>query len=417
VTRELATLVVVGLTAASLALTGCARPGPDPSGETHGQPGAGTGWRALPEVPLSPRQHAVGLWTGREVLLVGGSDEEICPPNADCRTDPTPRTDGVAYDPATGAWRPIAPAPTPLLHASAVMVGRTAYFLQTDRESTPIRRLVAYDVADDRWRTLPVPGDDATYYHLVAAGDRLVALSGTDESTNGLRPGPDLILDPARGGWRALPEDPLGPAFDRDAAWVGGELIVFEHKLVPNPGADGPSLVRSAALNPDTGAWRRLGEAPMLHTGPWHRVGSRLVNPSLGSADGGEVGNWGRDYPNGGALDPATGRFTPLPAAPRTKPYDESAGVLTADSALFVGSNGLLLDATADTWITIPSLPDGDGDVLGRTTVAMGTDMFVFGGGAWPGPDGKGKLINSAWLWSPRGRPAARGPAVGSSAS
>jgi hypothetical protein len=160
-----------------------------------------------------------------------------------------------------------------------------------------------------------------------------------------------------------------------------------------------PTFVRSAALNLQTGRWRRLPDAPMLNTGPWHPVGSRLVNPTLGGTDGGEINNYGRTYPFGGVIDPASGRFTPLPKAPRAKPYDESAGVVTADGALYRGSEGLLLDALTDSWITIPSLPDGR--AAARTTVAAGTDMFVFGGGVWPGPDGKGELINHAWLWSP----------------
>jgi hypothetical protein len=245
-----------------------------------------------------------------------------------------------------------------------------------------------------------MPPGSTTWYELVAAGDRLVALHGSDESSESGKPGPDLVVDPATGGWRELPPNPLGPGFNRNAVWFRGELFVFDNKLVDNPGATAPTLVRSAALNLDSGRWRRLPDAPMLFPGPWLPAGLRLVNPSLGSADGGEVGNWGRHYPFGGVLDPATGRFTPLPAAPGATEVTGSAGVLTADSALYLGPGALLLDATTNSWITVPSLPDGDASR--RTTVAAGTDMFVFGGGVWPGPDGKGELINHAWLWSPR---------------
>jgi hypothetical protein len=393
--RDLRNVVMVSVVMA-LVLAGCARP--EPTAKT----GPPAGWRSVADVPLSPRQGAHGLWTGREVLLIGGSDADICPPAADCRGgDSTPLTDGTAFDPATGAWRPIAPPPAPLDNPSSVMLGQTAYFLQSAHAWSPIQKLFAYDVAADTWRTysVPLPTDTAPAYDLVAAGDRLVALHGSDESTD-RTPGPDLIFDPAPGEWRELPEDPLGPAFDRNAAWFKGELIVFEHKLVPSPGAVEPSLVRSAALNLATEAWRVLPDVPMLYTGPWMTIGSRLVNPSLGSADGGEVGNWGRGYPYGGALDPATGRFTPLPAAPGQTETTASAGVVTADSALYLGAGTFLLDATTDSWITVPPLPEGQ--VSGYTTVTAGTDLFIFGGGVWPGPDGKGKLLNSVWLWSPR---------------
>jgi hypothetical protein len=36
-------------------------------------------------------------------------------------------------------------------------------------------------------------------------------------------------------------------------------------------------------------------------------VEGRLINPTLGDADGGEVGNWGRTYPYGGIFDPLRG--------------------------------------------------------------------------------------------------------------
>jgi hypothetical protein len=39
---------------------------------------------------------------------------------------------------------------------------------------------------------------------------------------------------------------------------------------------------------------RRLPDSELLTTGPWIPVDGKLVNPSLGSADGGEVNNWGR---------------------------------------------------------------------------------------------------------------------------
>jgi hypothetical protein len=352
-------------------------------------------------VPLNPRQLAVGLWTGREVLLIGGSDAPVCPPMADCVGDTTPLADGAAFDPATGAWRPIAPAPVGIFNVSAVLVGQTAYFLHPAwMLPAPPKEMFAYDVAADRWRSLPRPGDDTTFYELVAAGDRLVALHSSDESIESFRPGPDLVFDAAAGQWRELPDDPMGPAFNRNAAWFRGELLVFENKLVDNPGSAAPTLVRSAALNLVTGRWRRLPDAPMLNPGPWHPVGSRLVNPTLGSADGGKINNWGRHYPFGGAIDPASGRFSPLPKPPRAKPYNESAGVVTADTALYVSAQGLILDAVAGAWVTVPTLPDGDATL--RTTVAAGTDMFVFGGGVWPGPDGKGQLINHAWFWSPR---------------
>src|SRR5688572_28831883 len=69
-------------------------------------------WKELPAPPLSPRVFPAGFWTVEEVVLVGGSDAPPCPPNASCTVPRTPPlSDGAAYDPHAGTWRPIADAP------------------------------------------------------------------------------------------------------------------------------------------------------------------------------------------------------------------------------------------------------------------------------------------------------------------
>ena len=74
----------------------------------------GTGhWRELPAAPLSPRAYAESVWTGREVLVLGG-ETDPCPPNADCAEASQELRDGAAYDPATNTWREIPPAPVPV---------------------------------------------------------------------------------------------------------------------------------------------------------------------------------------------------------------------------------------------------------------------------------------------------------------
>lgn len=66
----------------------------------------------------------------------------------------------------------------------------------------------------------------------------------------------------------------------------------------------------------------------------------------------------------------------------------------------------MLFDATTDSWLVVPDLPDGD--LSNRTVVAAGTDMLVFGGmnlGPAPttGADDGQVFVNSTWLW-PAGR-------------
>src|SRR5687767_2721084 len=80
-------------------------------------------WEQLADWPLSPRNSVTAIWSGREVLAIGGSTFS-CPPAASCvvRDDEPRFQDGAALDPATGRWRAIADAPVPVLSASSAVI-------------------------------------------------------------------------------------------------------------------------------------------------------------------------------------------------------------------------------------------------------------------------------------------------------
>jgi hypothetical protein len=371
----------------ALLTAGACAPGPS-------ETAAPAGWQKVADSPLGPREQALGLWTGREVLLIGGSDAEPCMPNADCAVDPTPLTDGAAYEPGTGRWRPLAASPVPLLGAQGVVLGPSAYVLPNAERP----ELFVHRIDRNTWTRLAVPFHPQHGYRLLAAGGRLVAYQSSDENA----PGDDYVLDPATSAWTALPADPLGKAFNRGMAWSGRELMLFDHELIPHPGADGPALTRIAALDLTTGTWRRLPDAPMLSTGPWLLAGDRLVNPSLGGADGGRIGNWGRPYPNGGIVGTATGAWSALPDPPGGATLDAEAlggGARTGTSAVFVGLTEYVLDTTTSTWQSVPALPGGR--ATGYTVVAAGGRMLVSGGARWGRSEDDGTLLATTWIWTP----------------
>ncbi|MFK3985202.1 hypothetical protein ACI2K4_33115 [Micromonospora sp. NPDC050397] len=369
---------------ALLVLAGCA-----PGTASRTLPAVGElAWREIAGSPLAPRQGALGLWTGREVLLIGGSDEPPCPPNADCGLDRTPLADGAALDPRTGLWRRLASSPHPFAIASGVVLGGTAYVLPGGGEPRGQPGLLAYDIAGDRWRELPVPFDP-TRYGIAGTGDRLVAYLLSDETGDGA----DFALDPSTGTWQRLPDDPLGPSFDRTVAWSGAELVLFGRELVPDPNGEKPAIARAAVLDPGA-VWRRLPDSTILSAGPWLLDEGRLVNPTLGGADGGRVDNWGATYPFGGILDVAGGRWSALPAPPGG--VTVSAGARGRSNALYLDVDGWLLDTTTQRWVRVPDAPDPE--PTGHTLVAAGTEMLLFGGGRHDRPGGT--LLNEVWVWS-----------------
>lgn len=371
------------------------------SGEsaTPDGPSDSSPWRAVPPGPLSPRAGALGLWTGSEVLLIGGSDAAPCPPSASCvPPDVPPLADGAAFDPQTGTWRRIADSPVPFEWAQAVVIRRTAYLWIPGSPGRPNAdsAFLTYHVRQDRWQELPLPANSDRFGGIVQAGDGIVAYAGTDEQGEQ----PDLVFDPAVGAWSELQPDPLSPSFDRSMAWSGEELLLFDHELVPNPGSEKPSVTRAAALDLESGSWRRLPDSEILASGPWVTDDARLINPMLGSADGGDTNNWGRNYPYGGILEPASGRWSALPDPPDGE-EDFASGVLTESLGHYFGHRGWILDAATDTWIQVPPLAN-DELVTDRTVVSAGADLLVFGGARWKAQSLDATLLNDAWTWSPR---------------
>lgn len=350
-------------------------------------------WLSLPSPPLSARAHAAGVWTGDEVLVVGG-DTWRCPPNAGCvAPEDPPFRNGAAFNPRTRTWRRIADAPVPLASSVTAVAGGTAYFRVPGIGGRPEHpaAFLAYAVEGDAWTELPWPDGPDAFHSLVSLGDRVVAVSGGDLQAER----PDWIFDPATAAWSALPDDPLPEAFDRRMVAAGGRLVLFGKEIAALDGPD-PPLTRAAVLDLATGRWERLPDAPTIDSLTWFAEGDTMVNPSLGSAHGG--GNWDRAYPYGGVLDLASKTWAPLPDPPAGD-REQPAGVTGERKAEFFTYRGRVLDLPSGTWREVPSL-DAGRHVEDRTVVTAGRGLFVFGGVDHSGRGG-GVLLDEAWMWSP----------------
>lgn len=295
-----------------LALSACGQTStsPDPANA----PAVGA-WTRLPDGPLSPREGSATAHLSTPdadlAVFVGGYVGSPCPPNADCVfSGGSTASDGAAYDLDTGAWHAIADAPRPVAsHASTAVLGDTMYVLTNGH-------LLAWDAGEDVWSELSAP-TRTVWASLVADthGDvpRLVLASGSDE--HGVHP--DEVYDPASGTWSVLPPNPLQPSFDRVVVSTPAGLVLTAKPIARDGGPEDPALVRAAVLEPGAAQWRSLPPAEnQLGGWYWTWTGTRLVDPTPGGADGGQVNNFGRTIPYGGALDPATGTWTLLEGTP-----------------------------------------------------------------------------------------------------
>ena len=356
-------------------------------------------WQQLDAPPLSARSGAAIGWTGEEIVVVGGSTF-MCPPNGSCAapTEP-PFRDGAALRPTTGEWRPIAVAPVPVPpHQPTAQLGGDVYVLVTSwNDSRPDAVLLRYRADSDAWSSYEVP-TDAYVSGLVAARTGLVVYPGSDEWGETA----DLWFDPTTEAWSDLPEDPLGPSFDRLYAWNVDGLHLFGTDITPSPGgASGPALVNAAVLVDDT--WRELPTGETL--GYWGVISDvdRIVAPALGCADGGDVNNYGRCIPHGAVLNTQSGTWDELPDAPfRGEKHVQSSGAFTAEEVVLTSLGHHMLDLTTDSWLRMPDIDDtNDGATVDRTFAGAGPYGFAFGGARFEKDDFTGRLLGDAWLWTP----------------
>jgi hypothetical protein len=385
-------------------------------------------WRPMAESPLGARDSALAVWTGSELLIMGGRALPPCSPPGlmDCFVIQPFLSDGAAFDPAANEWRRIAPAPVPLVGPPlAVFQGDAVYLwvrgpqqvLWAAPETT--RAFLAYYPEEDRWERLPTP--EAGFNPiLAAAGGHLVLY---EDSTAPLPPevapqaiGPDLRFDPATREWVPLPPDPLQPSYDRRMVWTGTELVLIGLDATGDSSAS-PRLYQAAAYDIDRGTWRRLPDSE-IHAGgrpTWYWVDGRIVNPSLGATDGGVDSNYGRSYDQGGMLVPVAEVWWPLPDAPDPAMLRLGAFLhYTAGGADYLLTHyGWLFAPGTGLWLPIDAPPGGTrigqplgarwGGRVGAAVAWAGPDLIVWGGAiAVPAEDGLvATLTADGWMLRP----------------
>jgi hypothetical protein len=92
----------------------------------------------------------------------------------------------------------------------------------------------ADDVSDDAWQRIDLPEATGSFRSLsiVAIHDAIFLYLTTDEHGTA----PDWVFDPVDQSWSELPDDPLGPGFNRLMVWNGVALFLFDKALVESPG-------------------------------------------------------------------------------------------------------------------------------------------------------------------------------------
>jgi hypothetical protein len=221
-----------------------------PVGTAAYDPSADT-WRSLPDGPLGEREGYATAWTGKELIVVGGSlGDTLAKPVA------------AALDPRTGSWRllPALDRISGLMPAPGLAWnGRELFVLGTvcaARFTSCAPTLLAYDPATDALRRIDltkapiVPEQQLT---LIARDGTELVFSTVGVASN-VNSGKHVVIryNPATGAWRrgVFSPYPVPSTGYTQTAWLGDRYAV----------PDGSSGLQIYSL--DTDSWKTITPGP-----------------------------------------------------------------------------------------------------------------------------------------------------------
>lgn len=319
-------------------------------------------WRPIPKAPIAGRVGAGAVWTGAEMIVWGGVAR-----GATIRTV----GDGAAFDPASGTWRSIRPAPGRMTGGggqAAVWTGRRALFWAGNSPDGPARGAV-YNPRTDRWRSMfRGPLGPREGYVSAWTGTELVIVGGT--VGDGLAQPIAAAVDPATGRWNRLPGfDQLLGLRPSGAVWSGDRLFVggLAYECPPH----GPCTIDPAFLgyDPATDLLEpiELANAPSASFTPVGWTGS-------------EVFGTGDDRSSVQFYDPATDTWR-VGADTTCEGGDRQVAFLGDRYVVACGRDRLgVYSLTTGGWETVPAGPSPLNAYLGSAVVWTDADLVVWSG-------------------------------------
>jgi hypothetical protein len=246
---------------------------------------------------------SASVWTGAQLVVVLRRDG---------------KWNGTGFDPCHNAWSPVPEAREPPRSEPWLSGDHDRPFVPSHAKSSydGFERISVWDPGRKVWVavTAPAPLAPREHYAVALVGRRLIVWGGWTREMQAL--GDGAVLDLARKSWKKMsaagaPSPRLEPTA---VAWTGSRLLVWGGRVATPTTLASPRLLGDGArYDPAADRWTPMSsvDAPSPRvdaTVAW--TGRRLV--VLGGAA--EVG--GQPLRDGGAYDPATDRWTRLPAPP-----------------------------------------------------------------------------------------------------
>ena len=404
---------------------------------------ADASWSSMAESPLAPRFEPAVVWTGEEMLVIGGYDRSG-----------REFDDGAAFDPVTNSWRPIAALPSSREQRTGAGVGQDGFstrlaFDGVWFEGEAVLRvggvgpgfwdfdLWAYSPDTDGWRVVsevrfdqldndelvmvdgspPIP----TLYGLTVGRGELVAY-GWRSDLNSLG---HVVVDAQTGTWgEFVPIPDSGDLYAFNPA-VGSPLVIDDRYLVDlrsrGNNIDGPL---GYVVDLDTGLSSPIpfppveGRNPVMYVEGTIGASGRWVGAVLERTGDDENFFVGASY----VLDPATASWTPAPTVGGAWNDDSHPTIVDAGTAdvafggldLYGGTRsevGPVVAAFAEGADAWEALPDPEIEIARQGHAMIWTgDVVIVYGGAVVDPDRSVNIAavplnDGAMLRLPAGRP------------
>lgn len=315
----------------------------------------------------SPRDHAMSVWTGTQMLTWGGRNANWL-------------GDGGRYTPSADTWTTMSAtgAPTPRWESAYVWTGTSMLIWSGQTLGTDG---YIYNPATDTWSGMSA-NQAPTGRHspaFVWTGTEMIVWGGTDGSAAQNTGG---RYNPATDTWAALPTTgaPPAAAFEDHnvaAVWTGTEMLVW------GGNAEAPIgyVNTGGRYNPTTDSWSAIpttgAPSPRKNFTPvW--TGTEMIVWG---------GNNGNCYNDGARYNPTTNTWTAMSMTNAPSPRDTYGAVWTGSKMIIWGGNdntsdladGYEYDPATDTWATISGY-NAPSARWGPTALWTGTNMLVWSG-------------------------------------
>ena len=352
---------------------------------------AGSRWTYLPAAPIQGRTHAVGTWTGTQMLIWGGAtarQEKLF-------------ADGAAYDPATRDWSTLPSAPIAArIFPASVWTGRSLFiwggYTSSDAVG-PADDGALYTPADHSWVTVaraPVTG----YQQVVALrSSELVILLSTP------RGGDANVVNvqsyaPSTNSWSRLPDLnlPAGHSVVQVSAIAVDDQIylwsLWSHVTVVSPNETrGSSGIDGFTFDVPSHQWTAntlAGPSVDSVSGPlW--TGNQILLPASQPFRGGRSGPFVTNR-TGLTLNQADSATSVIPHGPvddlnPTYLWTGTA-LLAVNTQTFMGGGpagpslpgqAAVWDPHTQIWVRLPDAPAGAAD--SPVTIWTGTSLLMWG--------------------------------------